>query len=102
MKRAKPGTSPLTIAETETRIALKCDGETVAYIAMGRQDSEWAINLVTAINCHEELMNAMRKIATGEGCYGLQAREYKDIAKAAIVSVQMARMSIVKEQEAAA
>ena len=101
MKRAKPGRAPLTIAETETRIALKCDGETVAYIAMGRQDSEWAINLVTASNCHEELMDALRKIAVGEGYYGLQAREYKDIAKAAIVSVKLARDSILKAQEAA-
>lgn len=100
MKRAKPGRSPVTIAETETRIALKCDGETIAYVAMGRQDSEWAINLVTAINCHEELMEAMRKIASGEGYYGLQAREYKDIAKAAITSVKMARDSLVKAQEA--
>lgn len=94
MKRAKPGKSPVIIAETETRIALKCDGETVAYVAMGRQDSEWAINLVTAINCHEELMEALRKIAAGEGYYGLQAREYKDIAKAAIASVVMTRKSV--------
>jgi hypothetical protein len=96
MKRTKPGNHPVTIAETETRIALKCDGETVAYVAMGKQDSEWAINLVTAINCHDELMDALRKIAAGEGYYGLQAREYKGIAKAAIVSANMVRTAVIK------
>lgn len=95
-KRVKPGTAPVTIAERETRIALKCDGETIAYLSMGAHDSDWAINLVTAINCHEELMDALRKIAAGEGYYGLQAREYKDIAKAAVTSVAMARTSIAR------
>lgn len=95
-KRAKFGIAPVTVCERETRIALKCDGETIAYLAIGPQDSEWAINLAAAVNCHEELMDAMRKIAAGEGYYGLQAREYKDIAKAAITSVVMTRNSISK------
>lgn len=95
MKRAKPGASPVLVVERDTRIALKCDGETVAYVAISPQDSEWAVNLATAINCHAELMEAMRKIAVGEGFYGLQAREYKDIAKAAVASVTMLRKSII-------
>lgn len=87
---------PLVIHETDTRIALKCDGRTVAYIAIGPQDSEWALNLTLAINMHEELMSALRQIAAGEGYYGLQAREYKDIAKAAITSVKLARKSLAR------
>lgn len=88
---------PVVIHETQTRIALKCDGRTVAYVALGPQDSEWALNLTLAINSHHELMDALRKIAAGEGFYGLQAREYKDIAKAAIASVQLSRNSLLKE-----
>lgn len=96
MKRAKPGNSPVTIVERETRVALKCDGETVAYLSMGKHDIDWAINLVTAINCHEELLEALRKIAAGDGYYGLQAREYKAIAKAAIVSAALTRNSTIR------
>lgn len=95
-KKTKPGNAPVTVIERETRIALKCDGETIAYISLGTHDIEWAINLATAINCHGELMEALRKIAAGEGYYGLQAREYKDIAKAAIASATMARNTLVK------
>jgi hypothetical protein len=95
-KRQIDSTQPLVIAETETRIALKCDGRTIAYVAIGPQDSEWAVNLVTAVNCHQELLDALRKIAAGEGYYGLQAREYKDIAKAAIASAVITRNSISK------
>jgi hypothetical protein len=85
---------PVVIVETNTRIALKCDGRTIAYIAIGPQDSEWAVNLATAINSHEEMLTALRAIATGDGYYGLQAREYKDIARAAVASVKMARDSL--------
>lgn len=92
-KRQIDARLPLVIAETETRIALKCDGRTIAYVAIGPQDSEWAVNLVTAVNCHQELLDALRKIAAGEGYYGLQAREYKDIAKSAVTSATMVRDS---------
>lgn len=95
-KKVKPGTAPVTIAERETRLALRCDGETIAYLSIGAHDVDWAVNLVTAINCHEELLAALRKIASGEGYYGLQAREYKDIAKAAVASVAMTRHSVAK------
>lgn len=95
-KRNPDKSQPLVICETDTRIALKCDGRTVAYVAIGPQDSEWAQNLTLAINCHGELMDALRSIAIGEGYYGLQAREYKDIAKAAIASVKMARDSLAR------
>lgn len=96
MKRVKPGKAPVTIVERETRIALKSDGETIAYMAMGIHEGEWAVRIATAINCHEELMDALRKIAAGEGYYGLQAREYKDIAKAAVASATMIRANAVK------
>lgn len=97
MSMRHPDTSqPVVIVEKETRIALKCDGRTIAYIAIGPQESEWAVNLVTAINCHQELMTVLRSIATGEGYYGLQAREYKDLAKAAVTSAKLTRDSVVK------
>jgi hypothetical protein len=97
MSRRNPdNTQPVVIVETDTRIALKCDGRTVAYVAIGPQDSQWAINLATAINCHDELLNACRSIAAGNGYYGLQAREYKDIAKAAVASVKLARDSLTR------
>ena len=96
-KRQPDTTQPVVIVETNTRVALKCDGRTVAYVAIGPQDSEWAVNLVTAINCHQELLDALRSITAGDGYYGLQAREYKDIAKAAIASSKMARDSAAKE-----
>lgn len=78
------------------------DGQVLAWADMltgpaPRGDRLAAINLATAINCHQELMEALRKIALGEGYYGLQAREYKDIAKAAIASVTMIRNSIAKQ-----
>lgn len=95
-KRAKPGKAPVTIVERETRTALKSAGETIAYMAMGVHESEWAVRIATALNCHEELLDALRKIAAGEGFYGLQAKEYKDIAKAAIVSATMMRNNVVR------
>lgn len=95
-KRHIDTTKPVVIAETETRIALKCNGRTIAYVAIGPQDSEWAVNLVTAFNCHQEILDALRKISAGEGYYGLQAREYKDIAKAAVTSATMVRNSAIK------
>lgn len=95
-KRQPDNTQPVVIVDTDTRIALKCDGRTIAYVAMGPQEVEWAINLATAINCHHEMLGALRSIADGNGYYGLQAREYKDIAKAAVASVKMARDSLTK------
>jgi hypothetical protein len=35
-----------------------------------------------------QLLDALKEIANGEGYYGAQAREYKEIAKAAIALVE--------------
>ncbi len=42
---------------------------------------------MTIVSAYGELVKGLRKIAIGEGYYGEQAREYKEIAKAALASV---------------
>jgi hypothetical protein len=37
--------------------------------------------IVTACNHHDELVAALKRIASGEGYYGAQAAEYKQIAR---------------------
>lgn len=36
----------------------------------------------------DELLAALREIAAGDGIYGLQAREYKHIARAAVAKAE--------------
>lgn len=46
------------------------------------------------MNATQIYHEALQQIAAGEGYYGAQAREYKDIAKAAIAAVKALRKPV--------
>jgi len=43
--------------------------------------------IVRACNSHDDLLAALEKIAAGDGYYGAQAREYKEIARSALAKI---------------
>jgi len=66
------------------RSALFAIATIVAQDMEDRDNGEEAANsrfIVTACNHHDELVAALKRIASGEGYYGAQAAEYKQIAR---------------------
>lgn len=49
--------------------------------------AEISQHFVLAVNAHDQLVEALREIAVGEGHYGAQAFEYKQIARKALALV---------------
>ena len=73
----------------------KIDGWVVKSLGETYTIAECGIKIGSAAEANARLIaaapsmyTALREIANGDGVYGMQAREYKDIARAALAKVQ--------------
>jgi hypothetical protein len=78
---------------TFIRLAYATTGITndVALVYQCSKTNERATAIVTACNSHDVLLAAIKRIANGEGYFGAQAREYKEIAKGALAATGLDR-----------
>lgn len=63
------------------------EGKTICEFPYGlNADSAF---IVKACNAHDDLVHALQAIANGDGIYGAQANEYKQIARAALAKAKL-------------
>lgn len=78
---------PWRISKFFPEIVMGADGSWAADCVNFHCSKANAAFIVKACNAHDELVEALTRIANGDGVYGAQAHEYKTIARAALAKL---------------